>query len=335
MGLCPSRNTQKLSKTQLTQPEQPTPKASSLRATAAPYVPNEPKEPWELYLDQKKQGSKPFARRQDGTFTGGYRQLLEPSRRTHPERTPAAAGTDWVQSWKESASAPKPKPREQAKPKAKTGKSDALRDAMLRAQEKHSKADHQKLREKLAEEPPAVASDDTVLAAGGQRMVPFGLTDRHYLSDNPDAGRSHVHRSLKATPQREYAKPCATPAVNTAITDLLYTLRQLKASDPDTKRFCVGLREVMRATKEAGAIKAVIVAPDLESQTALDDKLNGLLAACKGAGIPVVFGLSRVRIGQAIKKSATISVLGIMETRGASAPYKAMLQLAAGKPPGL
>jgi len=311
---------------------------STLRPDAAEFYPQTPKEPWELFLENKRgeiHTKKLFSRRADGTYTAEYRKLLEtkpkPGVRPPPGLGPVAATgavtPDVVQSWKDAAPKAKPtKPQETKKKKEQ--KPDPLREALLRV--KASAPKEQVLEALAAAEPQA--SDDTVASALEHRVVPFGLTDRHYLSGEEDCGKSNVHRSLVPTAAREYVPKTVTPELEQAMTDVLHALRQLRkaeaplSSNP-SRRYCVGLREVMRAAKEPGNLKAVLVAPDLERSAALDDKLQQLLQTCKGR-VPVVFGLSRMRLGQAIKKSVTISVLGIIDVRGAQAEFDRMLTLA-------
>lgn len=351
MGLCPSRNAAKNSKivegktyqpaAQTPPPQRPPP---GLRADAAEFVPAPakeapPKAAWELFLEQKREEqnqvpkkSQPFARRQDGTYTSDYRKLLDS---TKTKRNPtlrevqaaAATGTvseDMVRSWKDCA--PRPKPTPVAKSKGK--EPDALQAALRKARAMPKEQVLELLAEKTA-----VAADDSVASQPAHRHVPFGLTDRHYLSGEEDDAKSNVHRSLKATPQRDYVTSDVTAELEDTITEVLYKLRLLRTAEEtatDTsRRYCVGLREVARACKEPGALKAILVAPDLEQNSGrgVDEKLQQLLETCKRNKTPVVFGLSRLRLGQAIKKNVTVSVLGIFDTRGVQGAFDRMLAL--------
>lgn len=324
MGLCPSRNRQ-ASKVEgkgwPTDAKTYTPQdavASRLRADAPTFVPVKVEKPqWEQFLERKKaelqsiDPKQPFMRRQDGTFTSEYRKLLAgPPRPTQGLAPAAVAATgavsaDVVQAWKECKLAPKPKKEP-----------DALRQHVLRV--------------RASAPPPAVRTtqDDTAAAARAQRLVPFGLSDRHYLSGDEDAAQSRVHASRKPPPQREYVPRPPTPELEQAVTEVLYQLRLVRACEAgESRRYCVGLREAQRASRN-GTLKAVVVAPDLErAGPALDAKLQALLASCAGK-TPAVFGLSRRRLGQAIQKSATVSVVGILDTRGVQGPFDRMLALA-------
>lgn len=85
------------------------------------------------------------------------------------------------------------------------------------------------------------------------------------------------------------------------------------------RRFVIGLKEVARRTKQA-KLACVIVAPDIEedgNSGGLDDRMRELLASAYQNSIPVIFALSRARLGKALGKSLHISVLGVMDARGA------------------
>jgi len=351
MGLCPSRNAAsnlKIAQGKTYQPAAQTPPPQrpppGLRADAAEFVPAPakeatPKAAWELFLEQKREEQKqapkksqPFARRQDGTYTSDYRKLLDS---TKTKRNPtlrevqaaAATGTvseDMVRSWKDCA--PRPKPTPVAKSKGK--EPDALQAALRKARAMPKEQVLELLAEKTA-----VAADDSVASQPAHRHVPFGLTDRHYLSGEEDDAKSNVHRSLKATPQRDYVTSDVTAELEDTITEVLYKLRLLRTAEETTtgtsRRYCVGLREVARAFKQPGALKAILVAPDLEQNSGrgVDEKLQQLLETCKRSKTPVVFGLSRLRLGQAIKKNVTVSVLGIFDTRGVQGAFDRMVAL--------
>jgi ribosomal protein L7Ae-like RNA K-turn-binding protein len=85
------------------------------------------------------------------------------------------------------------------------------------------------------------------------------------------------------------------------------------------RRFVIGLKEVGRRTKQS-KVECLIVAPDIEedAQTGgLDDRMRELLAAAYQKKTPVIFALSRARLGKALGKSLHISVLGILDSTGA------------------
>lgn len=339
MGICPSRKqAPKNKKAETWKPEKPQPK-SALRADAEEFVPRKqyvPVHEWEQFLEQKQEmigKSSPFTRRQDGTFTAEYRQLLQtkdrPVERAAGKPATGQVSEDVVRSWKEAGQAMRVHSGAQARARPSgTGKLSPKAHAhgVLAEALRKVKAMPKK-------EAPKVCSDDSVADGRQHRAVPFGLTDRHYFSDSGDANKSHVHRSLTPTSQREYVPRPPSCELEESLTEVLYKLRLLKdqeASVGPSRRYCVGLREVMRASKEKGALRAVVVAPDLEQngRGSLDEKVQQLLATCRASKTPVVFGLSRLRLGQAIQKSVTISVLGILDTRGVQEPFERMLALA-------
>lgn len=165
--------------------------------------------------------------------------------------------------------------------------------------------------------PGLIVKDDAALP----KPQPFGLSDQHYLSGDEDSSRSQAHRCVKPAQLREYVPGPVSAELEEALTELLYELRTVQQADRTLKRYCVGLREVLRAAK-AGTLQACVVAPDLDPGESVDVKLQELLKKCT---CPVVFGLSRKRLGQCIKKSVTVSVVGILDSRGAQASFDRMM----------
>jgi len=54
-----------------------------------------------------------------------------------------------------------------------------------------------------------------------------------------------------------------------------------------------------------------------ESGGALEKKIAALKTKGEDAGVPVVFALSRRQLGAALQKSMAVSVLAVLETKGA------------------
>lgn len=97
------------------------------------------------------------------------------------------------------------------------------------------------------------------------------------------------------------------------------------------RRFVIGLKEVARRTKQ-GKLECVIIAPDIEEDGhsgGLDDRMRELIASAYQNGTPVIFALSRARLGKALGKSLHISVLGVLDARGARALLAESKRLAA------
>jgi len=248
------------------------------------------------------------------------------------------ASTGWQARMEKKADTKKAKP----KPESLSGFEEA--DAKLRqalSKVKNGLAAKEALKDLEALEALDVRhpKDDSELAKG--QLVPFGLTDYHYFSDTADSPKSHMHVGKIHRKPKDYAQnQRITPELEEAMTEVLFRLRTLRNAEAasgleKSRRYCVGIREVGRALKDekSRSLKCVLVAPDVEQggrtvRGSLDEKLAALLQSCQDQGIPVVYGLSRVRLGQAIKKSVTISVMGILDVRGMQQPFDKMLALA-------
>lgn len=95
--------------------------------------------------------------------------------------------------------------------------------------------------------------------------------------------------------------------------------RSFKQEGNIHRRFVIGLKEVARRTKQA-RVDCLIVAPDIEEDAdmgGLDDRMRELLASAYQNNIPVIFALTRSRLGRALGKSLQISVLGVLDATGA------------------
>merc|ERR1719359_1038737 len=86
----------------------------------------------------------------------------------------------------------------------------------------------------------------------------------------------------------------------------------------------------MRRTKQ-GKVRCLIVAPDIEedgNSGGLDDRMRELIGSAYQNQTPVLFALSRDRLGKALGKSLHISVLGVLDARGAQSLFHESVQLA-------
>lgn len=332
MGLCPSRN--KAVKAQTYTPQtSPSPAAHvPLRADAAAFVPEQPaREPWEQFLEQKQREQHgAFVRKVDGSFTHDYRRLLDEKKAAPVAKyvPPQQRNHDWIQEWKDAKKPQKPPAKPAPAPPALD--SDAkLKQALLKVKELSPARDAVLAQLAQLEEH---AKDDAQVPSS---LVPFGLTDLHYQSDGEAPGCRHA--CAKKLKPKTYCKSARiSRELERCMTNVLYSLKVLRTAetkaDLPVRRFCVGLREVARALRDPQcALKAVLVAPDVDadSKTAkgsLDEKLRELVAAAKTQRIPVIYGLSRVRLGQAVKKSVTISVLGVLNVRGLQETFDELLR---------
>jgi len=96
------------------------------------------------------------------------------------------------------------------------------------------------------------------------------------------------------------------------------------------RRFVIGLKEVSRRTKQS-KVECLIVAPDIEGDVnsgGLDDRMRELLESAYQTQTPVIFALSRARLGKSLGKSLQISVLGVLDSKGARHLLQESLQLA-------
>jgi len=96
------------------------------------------------------------------------------------------------------------------------------------------------------------------------------------------------------------------------------------------KRFCVGLREAKRAINRKKC-KGLVVAPNLEVSTAeggLDDTVEDLIELARENEVPVIFALSRNRIGKAMGKSIRLSIVALHSVDGVHQQFKEVVKLA-------
>ena len=321
------------------------PSSAVMRADAQPFSPTQPSSDgdcelavWEKFLEKKqatvnawkKPTSAPISPDVDGSFTSRYQDMLGSSGR-NPRRAAGDGEFDILQSWRSAA--PRARPFQYVEEEAKKRKPSTLKKQIL-AQRKDGPAGPNPLWAKFAEQlerakgekgPVAVVApatkDDEVAAATAHRQVPYGLADRCYLSDTEDAADAQRHVSASHAPIRDYVDTCVTPELEDAVTACLYRLRQLKRQDTGidnaTTRYVIGFREVDRALQHK-KVAALVVAPDVEeSGGALEKKIAALKTKGEDAGVPVVFALSRRQLGAALQKSMAVSVLAVLETKGA------------------
>lgn len=103
--------------------------------------------------------------------------------------------------------------------------------------------------------------------------------------------------------------------------------RTFDPMSPGKHRFVVGIKEVNRAVRQ-GRVKCVIAAPDIEEASTgggYDDRMREILRATYEQDVPVVFALSRVRLGRAFGKYLRMSVVAILDVTGVQAHYDEML----------
>jgi len=92
-----------------------------------------------------------------------------------------------------------------------------------------------------------------------------------------------------------------------------------------------GLREVCKAIK-AGKATAVLLAPNIEQVEAeggLNDSVQDIIAACSTSDIPVVFALSRKKMGEVYGFRKRMSAIALLDASSVQETLNQVLQMAA------
>lgn len=135
-----------------------------------------------------------------------------------------------------------------------------------------------------------------------------------------------------------YTNQVISDELNEATTALLTTLKRFqdrlyhtdKIKAKLRRRLLYGLREVAKSV-DAQTSKVVIIAPNIEqieSDGGLDDRINLIIEDAREKNIPIVFALTKRRIGKALNIQA-VSVVSVLDYNGADEEYKKTLALAA------
>ena len=101
------------------------------------------------------------------------------------------------------------------------------------------------------------------------------------------------------------------------------------------RRLLFGLRETAKAVN-LGKVKTLIVAPNIEQTSAAgqgrgpDDSLQRILDAAAEKDVPVVFALTRNKMGKIVKARSRISSVAVLDCSGAEQLHKQVLLLAEG-----
>ncbi|GAB6032086.1 Selenocysteine insertion sequence-binding protein 2-like [Chamberlinius hualienensis] len=96
------------------------------------------------------------------------------------------------------------------------------------------------------------------------------------------------------------------------------------------RRLVVGLREMTKHLK-LKRLKCVILAPNLErisNQGGLDDVIDNIISLSEEMNVPVVFALSRRKLGYVCLKRVPVSGVGIFNYDGSEENYKKLIELA-------
>merc|ERR1719161_1014344 len=329
------------------------PNRSTLRSDAQPFYPGQKDDegdnvmaPWEIFLEKKQvkvntwknPANAPIQPGVDGSFTSRYTGMLgETSRRSQRKKETNEKDFDILQSWRNAA--PKVNTFQFADDeRPKKRKTSALKKQILAQRNEAKPNPHwtkfagQLQRAKDESSSPAVESPTTKDDIDKQSMnyVPYGLADRCYLSDTEDVGQAQRHIETSHALIRDYVDTSVTPELESAVTACLYRLRQLKLQDlgigQPTTRYAIGFREVSRSLQNK-AVAALIFAPDIEETSggALENKIAALKKQGEQEHVPVIFALSRRQLGAAVQKNVSISVLAVLDTKGAEDVFEPML----------
>jgi selenocysteine insertion sequence-binding protein 2 len=95
--------------------------------------------------------------------------------------------------------------------------------------------------------------------------------------------------------------------------------------------YVCGLREVRKAIK-SGKARAVLLAPNIEqieAEGGLNDSVDDIIASCGAAAVPVVFALSRKKMGEVYGFRKRMSAIALLEVGGVQEVFEQVLNLAA------
>eukprot|EP00903_Cladosiphon_okamuranus_P007835 g7580.t1 len=158
---------------------------------------------------------------------------------------------------------------------------------------------------------------------GGKRM-PTKYTEAAALPKPPGvSGGALPNAYVSQSPDKE-------------VDDLVFEMLQLlfkfqeraRLADPakskTRRRIVMGLREVLRGIK-AKKVRLLIVAPNVDGvggEGGLDEKVVEIIDVAREGETPVVFALSKRRIGKALGKTIKVSAVGVYSFDGAHEQHK-------------
>ena len=135
-----------------------------------------------------------------------------------------------------------------------------------------------------------------------------------------------------------YVRQVITTELNKEVVALLKELLRFQAralaKDPAKakakKRLVSGLREVTKSVS-LGRAKAVVVAPNVEQvggDAGLDSMVQNIIATARDKGTPVVFALTRNKLGSAMGRRCRMSTVAILDYSGAEELFKGVTKAA-------
>ncbi|KAI9551806.1 hypothetical protein GHT06_022142 [Daphnia sinensis] len=149
----------------------------------------------------------------------------------------------------------------------------------------------------------------------------------------PNGARPHILHSKKF---REYCDQMLTDQIDLLARDMLYHLRMFQdrvyKKDPIKarmkKRLVAGLREVTKQV-ERNRVKIIFLAPDIQrcpETGGLDEAVKRLLDSARRLDLPIVYALSRRKLGRVLFKKVPVSCCGILNYQATEETWKQLTE---------
>lgn len=134
---------------------------------------------------------------------------------------------------------------------------------------------------------------------------------------------------------RHYVHTHLSPSLDEKVSSMLRKLTDFQSrlrSENEMKfikmkRYCIGFNEIRRAI-ERNKLKGLIVAPNIqesEVEGSLDDVVMNSVEKCRAKEIPIIFALSRTRLGKAVgRANSRLNVIGLLSVDGQNVEWKAI-----------
>lgn len=153
----------------------------------------------------------------------------------------------------------------------------------------------------------------------------------------PDQKKKESVRPGATLEVRHYVHQVITDELDEKVKSMIGELARFqeraKERDPlkyqKLKRFCVGIREARRYVTR-GRAKAIICAPNLEECSVdggLDDWVEDLIEECREHEVPIIFALSRNRMGKALGRNIRLSLVCILSAEGVHQEFRQVVKM--------
>jgi len=149
---------------------------------------------------------------------------------------------------------------------------------------------------------------------------------------------AEAYASRHKPPQASYPRTYATKShpldleLDDAVASLLGKLVEFQdrlKNDPlkfkMRRRLVLGLREVRRGVK-ADNVKLLILAPNMDESKHLDDSVKDLVALAHDNDVPVVFALTKKKLGRTLRKPVGVSAVGVYSADGANDDFRTVIK---------